>query len=470
MAVNKRIILLLCVSMLLSVFLAACSGNNTPSNSGAAPDNKEQTKTNEPAEKTEPDEPEPVVEEKHDPVTLNVMNWGGDIEFFKPLYDEFTKKYPWITVKTFGSGGGDVEGLSKLAALQSSGEPPDIVWPQNISKWMDGGNLEDLSPYIENDPIVPTLGIKDGFLQAWSMDGKIYALPWTDDPWPIVINKDLMEKHGMEMPPNDWTYDDFRDMAKKATDPAAGEYGMSFNGVFKVQFPFLLPIANGHASGLNYMNDNNTQSMLNTPEVLADLKWLQDMYNVDKVMMDVETFNKSGYADGADFHAGKALFSIAQPLKQLDDMVDFEWDILPAPRGKVSQPGIRNTSPLAMLSASKNKDAAWLFIRFQFEYEANKWRIENIGFPSMVKNDELDALLATKYEGQNFEALKLSTTACCTADGPMIFDYGAMHDGIAAPATVAMFQDNKDISAVVPAIEDYNKRAAEYWKSIGVMK
>lgn len=469
MAFNKRIVLLLCVSMLLSVFLAACSGNDKPSNSGAAPDNKEQTKTNETAEKTEPDEPEPVVEEKHDPVTLTVMNWGGDLDFFTTLYEEFTKKYPWITVKAFGSGGGDVEGLSKLAALQSSGEPPDIVWPQTISKWMDGGNLEDLKPYMENDAILPTLGIQDGFLESWEMNGKIYAIPWTDDPWPIVINKDLMEKHGMEMPPNDWTYEDFREMAKKATDPSAGEYGVSYNGIFKSAFANLLPVANGHAGARDFMNEDYTQSMLNTPEVLADLKWLKDLFTVDKVMMDVETFTKSGYADMADFHAGKALFSIAQPLKQLDDMVDFEWDILPAPRGTVSQPGIRNTSPLAMLSASKNKDAAWLFIRFQFEYEANKWRIENIGFPSMVKNDELDKLLQSKYEGQNYEALTISTSSCCTGIGPALFD-GSTYYGTVDPAIAAMFNENKDLSAIVPAIEDYNKRAAEYWKGIGVMK
>ncbi|QNK57265.1 ABC transporter substrate-binding protein [Paenibacillus sp. PAMC21692] len=475
MHLKKRISLLVSVIFVLSFVLMACTnngkdGNTDPVNTNG-PENTGQEQNNNDGGDQGAEEAVYDPTANKEPVTLTVMNWGGaPAEFFKPLYDEFTKKYPWITVEMLASGGADVEGMSTLAALQSSGNPPDLAWVASIASWNEGGNLEDLKPYIDKDPVVKTLGIKDGFLETWAINDQVLALPWTDDPWPIVINKDLMAKHGIEMPSNDWTYEDFRRMAIQATDHAAGEYGISFNGVFKTSMPYLLAIANGHASGLNFMNENNTQSMLHTPEVMADLKWLHDLYNVDKTMMDVATLNASGYGEGGDFMAGKALFSIAQPLKQLSDMVDFEWDILPAPRGSVSQPNMRNTSPLAMLSASKNKDAAWLFIRFQFEYEANKWRIDNIGFPSMVANAELDQLLASVYDGKNFEALQISSTTCCTSDGPMIYDYSAMHDGIYMSAVMSYFNDNTDISSVIPAIEDYNNRATEYWKKMGVIR
>lgn len=459
---NRKMVAMMCALLVFTLLLAACSKEEPKNNDPAPGVNEPGTETpdnsgngEEPAGNGEP-------EENQDPITLTVMNWGaGSADFFAPLYAEFTKKYPWITINAIGSGGGDTEGLSTLAAMQSSGNPPDLVWPQSIAKWTEGGNLVDLKPYIENDQVLPTLGMKEGFLQSWELDGQIFAVPWTDDPWPLVINKNLLEKYGLEMPANDWTYEDFRALAKAATDPVAGEYGLSYSGTFKISLPYLLSVANGNASKLVFMNETNTQSLANTPGVLADLQWLNDMFTADKVMMDAETFGATGYGEGGDFLAGKALFSIAQPLLMLDDMVDFEWDILPLPRGTSSQPTLSNTSPLAMLSASQNKDAAWKFIRFQYEYEASKWRIETLGFPAMMASAELDQLLASKYEGQNIDALKGS--ACCTGDSPVIFDYSGLHDGILVPAMVNYFNNGVDIAPMVPLIEDYNRRAAEHW-------
>lgn len=469
MPVNKRISLLLCMIMAVGMILGACSSKDEPQKE---PANNNGNQQQDPGN-TAPDNTgtPPEQEDEHEPVTITVMNWGGaPADFFSTLNDDFTAKYPWITVEMIASGGSDIEALSKLASMQSAGNPPDLVWVSSVEKWSEGGNLEDLKPYMDSDPVVPTLGIKEGFLESWALNGQVFAMPWSDDPWPLVINKDLMAKHGIEMPSNDWTYEDFKTVVKQATDHAAGEYGLSYNGVFKNHFAMLLPVANGHAGGLFYMNEDNTQSMLNTPEVLADLQWLKDLYTVDKVMMDTEVLNASGYGEGGDFIAGKALLSIAQPLIQLDDMVDFEWDILPAPRGTVTQANFRNTMGIAMTSASKHKEAAWLYLRFQFEFEANKWRIENIGFPSMVENAELHELLRSKYEGKNFEGLIATTSTCCTVDSPIIYDFNTLHDLTGAPSVMAMFNENRDLTSIIPTIEDYNKRAAEYWKSVGVIQ
>ena len=58
---------------------------------------------------------------------------------------------------------------------------------------------------------------------------KKLAVPFVDVPMWILVNKDLLAKHGVEMPSNDWTYDDFRDVAKKITDPEAGSMVLRHN-------------------------------------------------------------------------------------------------------------------------------------------------------------------------------------------------------------------------------------------------
>ncbi|WP_214627445.1 extracellular solute-binding protein [Paenibacillus agaridevorans] len=459
MIVNKRVSLSLCVIMLLSVIMGACTKGD--SGGSASP--------TESSSQTQPNSSKPATEENQEPITLTLISWGaGNAELFAPLYAEFTKKYPWITVNEIGSGGLDNEGLSKLAALQSSGTTPDLVWPAGLAAWEEGGNLEDLKPYIDSDPILPTLGLREGFLQKWEQGGKIYTVPWTDDSLPIIINKNLLAKHGLEMPSEDWTYDDFRELAKKATKPESGEYGLSYSSIFKLTFPYLLSVANGNADRLLFMNEDNTQSLANTPGVLEDLKWMQDMYAVDKVMMDAATFEAGGYGgEQGDFLAGKALMGIAFPIGQLDELVDFEWDLVPLPRGKVSQPSFSNASPLSMLSVSKNKDAAWKFIRFQYEYEANKWRVNELN-PSMMASEELDQLLQSNLTGKNVQALK--TSSCCAGDAPVIFDYQNLAGPILTTSLVEMLNNNGDINGMIPAIEDYNRRAAEFWKSKGIMQ
>ena len=94
MAFRKRISLLLCFIVVLCAFLAACSGNdNAKGTGGSGQEGQGQTqeKSQEQSQEQSGGDKKPA-EEKHEPVTLTVMNWGGNTDFFDPLYAEFTKK------------------------------------------------------------------------------------------------------------------------------------------------------------------------------------------------------------------------------------------------------------------------------------------------------------------------------------------------------------------------------------------
>ncbi|KAG2854427.1 hypothetical protein PC115_g25927, partial [Phytophthora cactorum] len=150
-------------------------------------------------------------------------------------------------------------------------------------------------------------------------------------------------------------------------------------------------IADGYAANHQYMNEDMTQSLLSTPEIMNEVKWFQELVTKDGSMQS----NAAAEADGnvtKDFINGKTGFAIGGDwvLPTLKEKAPFQWDVLPFPKGKVSQPGYSIYGPLAMLAGSKQKEAAFLWLSFQFTPEAQKWKIDQ-GANASVNDSEITA-------------------------------------------------------------------------------
>jgi multiple sugar transport system substrate-binding protein len=70
-----------------------------------------------------------------------------------------------------------------------------------------------------------------GVLDALTVDGKVYSLPFRSDFWLLYYNKDLFDKAGVPYPTNDMTLDQFADMARKVTSGFGADkvYGTHFH-------------------------------------------------------------------------------------------------------------------------------------------------------------------------------------------------------------------------------------------------
>lgn len=96
----------------------------------------------------------------------------------------------------------------KLRVAMGAGTGPDLFfgWGGGILKeYVDAGNVEDLTPYLEEDP-----EWRDRFfpnvLQTASFDDKVYGLPLNGmQPVVLYYNKDVFAEAGVEPPE---TYDD----------------------------------------------------------------------------------------------------------------------------------------------------------------------------------------------------------------------------------------------------------------------
>ncbi|WP_274362119.1 ABC transporter substrate-binding protein [Paenibacillus thermotolerans] len=462
---HRSVVAVLLVALLV---LSACTGGGGNSGSeNATGDPPEATSTDTPAAEdtgTATDEPEPQPEpEKHDPVELTIHGW-----FFSPALKAtiaaFMEEYPWITVTENTSINQAV--INNIIA----GEKSDLViLDRGLSEWVTNGNdlLEDLTPYLDKDERIQNSNLVEGLLESFSTGGKTYALPWTDIPMWIAVNKELLSKYGMEMPGSDWTYDDLLEMAKKATNKDANDWGMfGLAG----DMNDIRAIANGSAGSARLLSADRTKSVADSPEVLADLQWSQDLIRKWNVQPNPEQIKENGFAGdpAVNFVNGNFLFItgvdwILPTLQQ----ATFDWDVLPFPRGSQRQVTLHQVGPMSMVKASEHKEEAFMFLSFLFSEKAQKLSIDN-GSGSWVKSPEIDAYYdqAAIWKGKNIENVKMSAQMCCYWNDMNVMDLGDYVNSVSARIG-KMMNEGGNFSEVIPFVEEYNKKAAETRKALG---
>jgi multiple sugar transport system substrate-binding protein len=406
-----------------------------------------------------------VKEENHEPVTLKLITWS---ETYGELYEKFHKKYPWITIEPVNPGGGDKQILEKIAALAAAGTPADLTWVgSDLLSYNQNGLLEDLKPYMEADPLFKQIKLPENYFRTMELNGKRLAVPFVDVPMWILVNKDLLAKHGVEMPKNDWTYDDFREIAKKVSDPAAGEYGLTTTAEFMGRLLPAKAVADGYAPNLSYMNAELTQSLLHTPDILNEVRWLQEFVTKDGSWL---TSAKSKELGGTTnkFINGKTAFDIGGDwvLPGLAKDAKFQWDVLPFPKGKQKQVTFHIYGPLALLSGSKHKNEAYKWISFQFEQEAQKWKIDQ-GANASIIDPQLTAYIEQSplWKGKNVEGVKLTKDMPSVAPGPTI---PAFSDYNWVNSVVDVVFNAKDVNSLIPLTEQWNKKTLEMRSQLGL--
>jgi len=457
MKLGKRIVRRYYLASLIALLallplLASCSGGT--SEGSASPSVSSPPSSN----ASESPDPEPV--SNPEPVTLTVLTW-----FVGPnqaLFDKFHEKYPWITI----------EANTKIdkAVVNNviAGEKADLVFlDAGLSQWLSGDLLEDLMPYVKKDPRIQGTAMAKGFIEAFQTGGKQWVVPYSDIPMWIVVNKEMLHKYGMEMPGNDWTYDDFLEMAKTATDPAANDWGIS--GMID-EFTSILAMANGSAANYRYMNEDNSMSLANTPAVLEDLKWSQELttkWHVRPSNLEREKLGMQG--DPVEvFLQGNSLFTLGADwyLETLKNAT-FEWDVLPMPVGKARQATVHQAGAIGIPKASKHKEEAFLYISFLFDIEAQKTMIEN-GSGAWVQDQTLYDYYAEVpvWKGKNVDAIRKNGEMCCYSQDPSVADLVTLVDTVNGPIA-SMITKGGDFSSRIPAVEAYNLKAAETRKALG---
>jgi multiple sugar transport system substrate-binding protein len=399
MAMKKNVTLLL--SMVLSFSLFGCSSGNKDGQSGSTMPANTQTAV----DSAKPKEP----------VKIKFYTYKAN----KPeeptvqAVKKFNETHPDIQVEYVDlvQNNDSVEFFKKLDILVGAGEAVDVFQTGNLEQLMERaarGVVEPLDDLYKAHNLKPA----DEYVLNPDMNGKTYGMVASAQQWLVAFNKDHLKAANLELPKMGWTWDDFRDYAKKMT--TKDHYGAYF-----------------HTWG-DYVNTISYLEMPN-PTLKADrsLNFDDPSYKYFfelRRAMEKEDKSVEPYADvmAGKYHVLKQFFAgkasmIAVPTyiidagTQLDKFPhDFQMVFAPVPRSSAkAELGLTNItgSFFAMGSKSKNKDAAFTFMRWMTTEGAEALKNPFTGW----KKADGKQLLTTFY-GQQTKLIDIETLASTLFD------------------------------------------------------
>lgn len=136
--------------------------------------------------------------------------------------EAFNEEYPNIEVNVNVTP--FAEYWTKLQTQASSDTLPDIFWMNgpNIGLYASNGQLEPISGAIEADDIDPA-NYPESLVDLYNVDDVQYGVPKDFDTIGVWTNKALFEQAGVELPSEDWTWEDFQQTAAEISTALEGQ-------------------------------------------------------------------------------------------------------------------------------------------------------------------------------------------------------------------------------------------------------
>lgn len=132
--------------------------------------------------------------------------------------EAFNKAQSEVQVEYVGlvQNNDSVEFMNKLDVLMASGEPVDVIHTANMEQLIARaarGVAEPLDDYYKKANINP----QDEYVLNPTINGKTYGIIATASQMMVAFNKKHLDEAGLKLPEMGWTWDDFREYAKKLT-------------------------------------------------------------------------------------------------------------------------------------------------------------------------------------------------------------------------------------------------------------
>ncbi|MCR2807674.1 ABC transporter substrate-binding protein [Paenibacillus soyae] len=378
MKANRLKTVMLMMTAILMVFLAACgnqgsggdAGNEEPRQSEATAGNDKETPTS--AAK------EPV----------KVVWWhsmGGELgKAVTQLAADFNAAHPDIQVEEVFQGTYD-ESLNKMKASMDSKSGPTLIQVYEIgSKFMiDSKAVTPVQNFIDAESY-DLSNLEENILGYYRFDDKLYSMPFNTSNPILYYNKDMFKAAGLdpENPPT--TYEEVTNAAKALTKDGQSGAAFAIYGWFMEQF-----FAN---QGAEYVNNGNgrassaTESQLNGEAGIQTIDWLKSLLD-EKIALNLgrkTDDTKKAFLAG---QAGMTLDSTGS-LRGIVDGAKGKFEVgtafLPKPAGGADGGVIVGGASLWVLNnkSEAEQQAAWEFIKYLAEPATQaKWHIATGYFP-----------------------------------------------------------------------------------------
>lgn len=156
----------------------------------------------------------------NEPVKLRIMWWGAQERHDATLkaLEKYSELNPHITFEPEYSGWDGY--WDKLSTQVAAKNAPDIIQmdPAYFADYVQRNLLADLSEGID------TSNMDEALVNSGMSDGKLYAVALGNNAIGLGYNKQVLEKLGMPLPKDGWTWEEFFQYLRDAKAKAGDQY------------------------------------------------------------------------------------------------------------------------------------------------------------------------------------------------------------------------------------------------------
>ena len=224
---------------------------------------------------------------------------------------------------------------AKIAASIEAGNPPDLVQMLGhiVQYYASQDLLADVTDIVEEIKKQGGGIYESATLPMVTKRGRQWGVPVEVELWPMYMRRDLVEKAGFSTPK---TWQELREIAEKAQDKSKKIYGygipLSKCGDATNHIRTLI-----WAFGGKLVEDDGKTIAVNSPETLAAVQFISDMYLKDKsIPPGATSWNDAG--NNAIYQTGQAVFiqnpgSVYRWMLENDPELLEKTELIPPPAG-----------------------------------------------------------------------------------------------------------------------------------------
>jgi len=302
------------------------------------------------------------------PLRFVVMDYDAKmLPDTQALVDEFNASQDAIEVKL------DVyswaTGHDTLVTQISGGQAPDLANgnSQWVGEWAGINEVQPLDGLLSKEFLA---NFVPSGIQAFTIDGKLMAMPYFLDPRALYYRKDLFEKAGLKAPE---TWDDVIAAAQKLNDPPnINAFGSAFSRLSDdMDYWWYAWLGANGADGNTNLWDEKGKSRFNTPEGVAATQFLVDLAQKYKAMNpDFVTASRDADLQPLFFAGKLAMLETGSwfPTLLKSNAPNLDVGIVPIPVAKAGMKPVTAFWPDAvmMFKQSKHPKEAAQFLEWMY--------------------------------------------------------------------------------------------------------